>query len=357
MPQETKLVLSRGARLPRRAFTLVELLVVIAIIGILIALLLPAVQAAREAARRSQCVNNLKQIGLAAANYESTNKTLPRIWYYHDDLTKSVKNAGGWNACTGVHGLMMPYMEQGSVYQQINWRERWYNSTNGSTVRNITVKTLTCPSDSPYPGGATGYVNYAYSMGSTVGWNANSPQGARMLQYGDNSAAGGETTYADIRDGTSNTILASEMNTGDNDGNSFSYQQDWVRAVAHPAAVAPCTNNTALWSQAMLDTYGASCVAAGQYGSSTGRYWMSPSAHKTWFNTLAPPNWKYPDCHSCTGCGDTDGQGVWPARSRHPGGANSAMVDGSVRFTSETIDLTAYQSLGTRANGDQAPGP
>jgi prepilin-type processing-associated H-X9-DG protein len=336
---------------------LVELLVVIAIIGILIALLLPAVQAAREAARRSQCVNNLKQIALAAANYENSKRALPRIWYYHSDRQNNVLNDGGWNSTTGMHALMLPYMEQGAVYNQIDWGARWYetanNNPNGNVVRYITIKGLTCPSDSPYPGGGQGYVNYCYSMGSTVGWNAGSPVGTRMFEYGTTQ----DTVYADIRDGTSNTILASEMNVGDNDGNMFTYQQDWVRAVALPAVVAPCTNQTALWSQPMLDAYGAACVSTGQYGSSTGRYWMNPAAHKTWFNTLAPPNWPYPDCTSCTGCGDTDGQGVWPARSRHPGGVNSAMVDGSVRFTANTIDLTAYQSLGTRANGDQAPGP
>jgi len=241
-------------------------------------------------------------------------------------------------------------MEQSSVYRQIDWGSRWYQNINGSTVRNIAIKGLTCPSDSGFPG-ATGFTNYCYSMGSCTGWNAGTPIGARMLEYSV------EVSFADIRDGTSNTILASEMNCGDNDGGSFDYQTDWVRGVAFPAAVAPCVHNTALWTQSMLNTYGAACVSAGQYGSSTGRYWMNPAGHKTWFNTLAPPNWQYPDCHSCTGCGDTDSQGVFPARSRHPGGVNAGMVDGSVRFISQTIDLTSYQSLGSRANADAAPGP
>jgi prepilin-type processing-associated H-X9-DG protein len=324
----------------------VELLVVIAIIGILIALLLPAVQAAREAARRSQCMNNLKQMGLGAANYESSYKTLPRICYPHDDVVNNAINENGWNASTGMHALILPFMEQKAVYDRISWANRWYQGVNGTTVRYMHIKGLTCPSDSAFPGGGLGYVNYGYSMGSCTGYSTGAtPPGAAMLTFG------AETSFADIRDGTANTILSSEFNVGDQNGATISLE-DWARSVPVPTVVAPATSTT-FWTQAMLDQFGASVISllptwSGNYA---GQFWMNPAAHKTWFNTLAPPNWQYPS-GNIGGGGDADGQGVYPARSRHPGGVNSGMVDGSVRFTSSTIDLRAYQSLGSRAGGD-----
>lgn len=363
MPQETKLVWSRGDRPPRRAFTLVELLVVIAIIGILIALLLPAVQAAREAARRSQCVNNLKQMGLGLANYESTCKTLPRILYPHDDIGTLGANQGGWNATSGMHALILPYMEQASVYKQIDWHYAWrddataYPSGNPNRFPRVTtIKGLTCPSDSPFGGAYSGCVNYGFSMGSCTGWTTGAtPPGAAMLVYST------ETSFADIRDGTSNTIVTGEWVVGDNSG-VITVQGDWARSVPAPGAVAPCVNNTALWTQGMLDSFGNSIwngtsgLITTWQGSYAGQYWMNPAAHKTWFNTLAPPNWKYP-AGNIGGGGDADGPGVYPARSRHPGGANVGLVDGSVRFVSETVDLVSYQALGSRANGDTAVAP
>jgi len=350
MPQGTKSVRSRRDRFRRWAFTLVELLVVIAIIGIFIALLLPAVQAAREAARRSQCVNNLKQLGLAMANYESTYKAMPRIVYPHMDITTSA-NEGGWNGTASAHTLLLPFMEQANVYSKVAWGNRWYQGTN-ATLMTTRVNALLCPSDTPYAGRSTGGVNYGYSMGSCTGYaETASPRGAAMLEYGV------EVMLADIRDGTSNTILASEFNAGDATGSYYTRESDWARSVPRPAAVAPATT-TAFWDQTMIDTFGASAesLIPTWQGVNAGEYWMNPAAHKTWLNTLAPPNWKYPS-GNIGGGGDADGSGIYPARSRHPGGVNAALVDGSVRFISETINLATYQGLGSRANGESVSAP
>ena len=348
MSQESVLR-SRCERARRRAFTLVELLVVITIIGILIALLLPAVQAAREAARRSQCVNNLKQIGLAMHNYENTYKCFPRVVYPHIDTAGTQQY--GWNGTASAHTLLLPFMEQANVYRQVNYVQHWYQGTN-ATLRNTKISALKCPSDGPYGAGNTGAVNYAYSMGSCVGWNQGLVS-ARMLEYSK------EVEIAEIRDGTSNTILTSEFNVGDNDGGLLTVQSDWARGQAFPAATPPATTNTSFWTPSMLDAYGQQCLSSlsSWHGSSAGQYWMNPAAHKTWFNTLAPPNWRYPSCTSCGGCGDADGAGVWPARSRHPGGVNAGLADASVRFISETIDVTLYQGLGSRANGESVTPP
>ncbi len=127
----------------RRAFTLVELLVVIAIIGILIALLLPAVQAAREAARRSQCSNNLKQIGLGLHNYHDTHLVFPP-GYVDEDNRTGVADGHGWI----VTAFLLPFVEQGSLYDQLNTTNRM-DLTNPTTLRlarTVISGTYLCPS-------------------------------------------------------------------------------------------------------------------------------------------------------------------------------------------------------------------
>lgn len=123
-------------------FTLVELLVVIAIIGILVALLLPAVQAAREAARRSTCINHLKQLGLACLNYESTNKSFPPAASALGNETKGTDKDTRW----GYHVLTADYLEQGTVVDQIDSDEHWYTDANVTFLRTVEVPELRCPS-------------------------------------------------------------------------------------------------------------------------------------------------------------------------------------------------------------------
>lgn len=108
--------------------------------------------------------------------------------------------------------------------------------------------------------------------------------------------------------------------------------------------------------QASLDAYGKQCddAGAGNHSSMAGARWYTGVFHYTVFNTLAPPNWKYPSCTPCSGCGAGDYRGVFPARSRHPGGANHGVTDASVRFVSETIDLQVYHALGSRDGGEVA---
>jgi hypothetical protein len=156
-----------------------------------------------------------------------------------------------------------------------------------------------------------------------------------------------ETGMADIRDGTSNTILFAESLLGDND--NAKYQPgDLVRGIAY--------SGTNQWpSQTEMETYGTSCSASAtvlaNHHSHAGREWISSTSLHTVMNTLVPPNWKYPTCQTCTGCGWTDSDGLFPARSYHPGGAMHTAADGSVRFISETIDFASYQQLGGRADG------
>ncbi|MEO6808637.1 MAG: DUF1559 domain-containing protein, partial [Isosphaeraceae bacterium] len=191
----------------RRGFTLIELLVVIAIIGVLIALLLPAVQAAREAARRMQCVNNLKQMGLGLMNYESVTGALPPSVV----LTGSGSTVtwwGGW----GVLGRVLPFMEQGPMFNAINFAIG-YESLENTTVSGMSVKAYLCPSEihpqaKPEPFGQLGVNNYAVNMGDWFIWGGFGGQENRGA-FGANRSR----RLADFTDGTSNTLLASEVKT------------------------------------------------------------------------------------------------------------------------------------------------
>ncbi len=338
----------------RLGFTLVELLVVIAIIGILIALLLPAVQAAREAARRSECTNKLKQLGLAFHNYADSRKVFPAFSYI---VGSPGANLGNWEG-PSAFVMILPYIEQGAVYSQWQWNASWNNRTapDGSAttfsqtnvaLSRTKIGTFLCPSDNPYPDRTFAGCNYAVCAGSSLAWTGTAIYQNGVFRYNM------ETSFADIRDGTANTIMASEHIVGDNSGTIFSVG-DVVRAQPFPAAANPPYNDVNIfWSQAMLDAYGQQCQGGtGNHHSHAGREWAAVMQTQSVFNTLAPPNHRWYDCQECVGCGWMDSRGIFPARSRHPGGVNAAMADASVRFFSNTIDLAIWQALGSRAGGE-----
>ena len=179
-----------------RGFTLVELLVVIAIIGILIALLLPAVQAAREAARRSQCTNNVKQLALAFHNYHDTFRAFPRFDYVPTVVTNPYQ---GYSALT----MILPFTEQDAVYDGINFNVAWTDGAN-TTMRRTRITAFLCPSDREW-GGADAGNNYVVSAGShyQVWGNASTLNGPFKRDL--------ETRMRDITDGTSNTIFIGEQ--------------------------------------------------------------------------------------------------------------------------------------------------
>ncbi len=329
-----------------RGFTLVELLVVVAIIGILIALLLPAVQAAREAARRSQCTNNLKQFGLALHNYHDVFRTFPR-WAIRPGNEPTYH----WHGYS-VHTMILPFMEQTPLYDKIKtssqgfYWESYHNDVKPYSLAR--VEAYTCPSAPPYPDTTyRGHSNYAVSAGSNLGWG-----------YADNGVFRRDVEIAmrDITDGTSNTIMAAEHLTGDNNGSTFNRETDIVRTQAWPHSIT--STSAGAITQSQIDQYGQNCLnGSSDHVGSMGQSWVRPVHFFTVFTTLAPPNWKYPGCMPCTQFGAGDCAGVYPARSRHPGGANHAVADASVRFISETIDLTTYHGLGSRNGGESVQMP
>ena len=338
----------------RKGFTLVELLVVIAIIGILIALLLPAVQAAREAARRSQCTNNLKQFALALHNYHDVYKTFPRQSYAQQMCSM-------WEGYS-VNTMILPFVEQGALYDL--WKQRYatHNDPNNgfrvawmNPVSRVKINGFLCPSDVPYGNVTFPGNNYAVCMGSTVQWdsyqNMNGMfRGRHPRNNLDGSAPGPEVRMADVKDGLSNTIMASEMLKGDNNNGTY-IEGNTVRSgpnMSNAERNRPQTPDE-------LATFGLACEAAiGNQRGNNGREWIAGVPTQTMFNAAAPPNWRYPSC-AVNGGGygfSADRDGVFPARSFHPGGVNTALGDASIRFISETIDVLTYQGLGSRQGGE-----
>ena len=355
----------------RPGFTLIELLVVIAIIGVLIALLLPAVQAAREAARRSQCSNNLKQIGLGLHNYHSALNTWPM-----GTSTPSPSNQEGSWGHWSAQAMLLPYMEGQPLFSSINFSlastEGAGNPAN-STVVNAVITNFLCPSDPNsgkvgVPNNPSGprTNNYFGSTGTTT----NSPNGG-------GASTGVFTTYAstnngqprglpatiacyglrDITDGSSSTVAFAEGRAG---------RQDYVikpgNGVRNVSAIASIENYdaNAVGQPAIIQAL-QTCQSAFAGGSVTpnpsmGMYWAMGDMGSTLFNTIVPPNsnqYTFSFCSSwCTQTCAPDNSEFVNAGSYHSGGCNVLMGDGSSRFIRSSIAMQLWWNLGTKDGGE-----
>lgn len=306
-----------------RGFTLVELLVVIAIIGILVGLLLPAVQSAREAARRMQCGNNLKQLGLAIHNYESANKRLP-----------SGRSPSGLS----IHAQLLPYLEQNNVYNLVDFNVAW-NHANNTTARALDIPTLTCPSDpvSILPTGWAG-TNYRSNQGSGI-LNGLTPTLASDPNFGYPNPNGPliPSTYlrfGDVSDGLSNTAALSEHGKGDF-SNAISTSTDTFWPQTNPTtpdeAVRDCKAINPLDLQY-------------QRNSNVGAPWLQGSHTTSTYFHVAPPQSR--------SCMFPPGRISTTAKSHHTGGVQVARCDGSVVFVPQSIDLIVWRALGSRGEGE-----
>ena len=314
-----------------RGFTLVELLVVIAIIGVMVGLLLPAVQAAREAARRMQCGNNLKQLALAHHNYESTYKMLPA----RKGGTEGFDGPSGSRnrLCTGFVGIL-PYIEQQPMYDLIQagdpangiapgGRTAW----EGWVVWDNSPASLRCPSDpNNIAGGRRN--SYAFSVGDQAEGIRDGQVNRGVFAYRRN------VLFRDIKDGLSNTILMSERlihsdYAGEQPSPAGFQALDYV---VGSALVPGVHNSPALCRTVTLGRWYAEGTPVNNHW---GRHWVDGQSHRVSFNTILPPN--SPTCFDRGSWADQQGM-VLPPVSRHTGGVNVALADASVRFVSDSIN-------------------
>lgn len=333
---------------PKPGFTLVELLVVIAIIGVLVSLLLPAVQQAREAARRMQCGNHLKQLGLALHNYESTYRVFPGL-------------PGSSNYGFSVQAKLLPFIEQGNLQDLIDFQHPLMLGSGGAqtlnpvhtTVAAQTINVLLCPSDGQNPifnngntaaGQAFAGGNYVFCTGSGTDTNYDTRAPSDGMFWW-NSATG----FRDMLDGSSNTLVLSEALLGSGIDSTGTDPQDRRRQMAQYGGGGMGGAGEGFTSAPGHNPDLAVAAAVSQWNGFRAGAWIWGREHTSSFNTYAPPNFKVPDVMR-------NGFGWFAARSQHPGGAQVTLGDGSVRFVADTVDLGTWRALGTKA-GREVLGP
>jgi prepilin-type N-terminal cleavage/methylation domain-containing protein/prepilin-type processing-associated H-X9-DG protein len=350
-------------RRSRRGFTLIELLVVIAIIAVLVGLLLPAVQSAREAARRAQCVNNLKQLGIATHNYHDALGRFPFGSIIAPMTNYWIANNITWPGHYRYSSLaeLTPFLEQTGAYNAINFSIPLYNLAgydmpDNTSVFAMQVSIFLCPSDPPR-GQASNPILTAdgpavpFAQGSYMACSGDGlPGGFGLPDPAFGSPDGifyfnSGTSLAEVVDGASNTALFSESILGDAGASS-------------PPAMLPALSPATVQASAasslvqLSDTFvyrplsAAACAAPVSYSHARNTAWIQGDYNHALYDHFMPPNSATYDCTSGP-------YTAWKtARSRHPGGVNVLMGDGSVKFVKDSTSQATWRAIGTRDGGE-----
>jgi prepilin-type N-terminal cleavage/methylation domain-containing protein/prepilin-type processing-associated H-X9-DG protein len=355
----------------RRGFTLIELLVVIAIIGVLIALLLPAVQSAREAGRRSQCANNMHQIGLALHAYLEAFKVFPP-GRMNPTRNRNMPAGDGscgicWNT-PGPHAMLLPFLDTTHVYAGINYstarqRASGPRCPDNTTVANSRIAFFICPSDGRFPDGVPG-TNYRFNVGPT------NCQGIACFDNGSLASPasdicrremtglfwdGGPIRPGDVIDGLSQTAAASERVVGDQDS-LRPRLTDFIRVPDPGEGVARCSVTTAqmitVCEPLLTGARICSGVPCNDSFMGLGGDWIYGYYAISLYNHIWTPNSTLYDCHMTSYPDSPDEKAIVTARSDHPGGVNVCMGDGSVRFVGNSIDVGVWRGMASRNGGE-----
>jgi prepilin-type N-terminal cleavage/methylation domain-containing protein/prepilin-type processing-associated H-X9-DG protein len=369
-------------RTGKLGFTLIELLVVIAIIAVLISLLLPAVQQAREAARRTQCKNNIRQIGLGLHNYLSAMNVFPPGRMAPDLVVGGVVKTSytsygnaDWIGAISVHLFLLPYMEQQAIYDQMNFSgPQARRLTTGGVPTNPNYAAYAnidpvfiCPTDPNAVGKPTensyvynfgGETHYAGAFNDAAQTNTSAIMSDGFSCGGNGAFTMGSLNVARFLDGLSNTAFFSERLMGSGKNMATDLPEPWDVITSPNRVHTPPPTRDQIYS----DCLNAPVIVSSFNFNSFGRWldgqdfsdgWPFAGYFGTMYNHVATPNWKGSDCGNWSAISDTPGEhAIISARSKHPGGVNVLYGDSHVSFVSNNVDLGVWRAIGTR-NGKE----
>ncbi len=327
----------------RRGVTMIELLVALTVLALLAALIVPAVQRAREASRRAQCQSHLANVGRALEAYEAIHGKFPPA----QPATQTSPTTYS-DRYFSPQVLLLPYLEQSPLFQtiELNVQQPYWDWGDASPVdpqvqarASTTIAIFVCPSDHGTSGN-----NYRFCLGP-------GPVAVEdMIEKG-----GGVGPFVPLRplgardfvDGLSNTIGMSEKRKSRQHPQSFGEEDFWYTGIFDLLGVVPSADEMAGICNSLTGP-------PPRFHAHAGATWYLSSFAYTWYNHAVPPNARIPDCciNSGTAAGTPPGEGVYKASSHHPGGVHCLVMDGSVKFVSDHIDLAVWRALSTRSDGE-----